>query len=111
MRGGQYSSRRTEGPLAVRVAVVPVLCVSVSLCLCGTKRIVHRFFAPALDPGDETVLLPREEGEHLTRVLRLGVGDSVAVFDGRGNEWLARIASIIRRDVHVQLVSRVEAAA
>lgn len=72
---------------------------------------MHRFFAPALDPGDETVVLPREEGEHLTRVLRLGVGDTVAVFDGRGHEWLARVASAIRRDVRVQLVSRTEAAA
>jgi 16S rRNA (uracil1498-N3)-methyltransferase len=72
---------------------------------------VHRFFAPSLDPGDETVLLPREEGEHLTRVLRLGVGDTVAVFDGRGREFVARIASAVRRDVRVQLMSRVEPAA
>src|SRR5690349_2645947 len=69
---------------------------------------MHRFFAPALDPGDETVLLPREEAEHLTRVLRLGVGDTVAVFDGRGREFLARVASADRRDVRVQLLSRVE---
>ena len=54
---------------------------------------MHRFFAPALDPGDDTVLLPRDEAEHLTRVLRLGVGDTVAVFDGRGHEFLARVAS------------------
>src|SRR4051794_41811418 len=72
---------------------------------------MHRFFAPALDPGDETVLLPRDEGEHLTRVLRLGVGDTVAVFDGRGHEWLAEIASVLRRDVRVQLGSRADAAA
>jgi 16S rRNA (uracil1498-N3)-methyltransferase len=72
---------------------------------------VHRFFAPTLDPGDETVVLPREEGEHLTRVLRIGIGDTVAVFDGRGHEWLARVVSAIRRDVRVQLVSRVEPAA
>src|SRR2546425_9470710 len=72
---------------------------------------VHRFFAPALDPGDETVTLPREEAEHLTRVLRLGVGDTVAVFDGRGREFLARVAGAVRRDVRVQLISRVEPAA
>ena len=72
---------------------------------------MHRFFAPGLDPGDETVLLPRDEGEHLTRVLRLGVGDTVAVFDGRGHEWIAKIASVLRRDVRVQLVSRADAAA
>ena len=71
---------------------------------------MHRFFAPALDPGDETVVLPRDEAEHLTRVLRLGAGDTVAVFDGRGHEFVARVASAVRRDVRVQIVSRVEPA-
>ena len=72
---------------------------------------MHRFYAPALDPGDETVALPRDEAEHLTRVLRLGVGDTVAVFDGRGHEFVARVASALRREVRVQIVSRVEPAA
>ena len=72
---------------------------------------VPRFFAPALDPGDEVVALPRDEAEHLTRVLRLGVGDRVAIFDGRGREFLARIASVVRRDVRVEILSRVEPAA
>ena len=71
---------------------------------------MHRFFAPSLDPGDEAVTLPREEGEHLTRVLRLGVGDTVSVFDGRGHEFSARVVSVERRDVRVQLVSRVDPA-
>src|SRR6185503_10691245 len=65
---------------------------------------VHRFFAPSMDPGDELVSLPRDEGQHLTRVLRLGVGDTVSVFDGRGREFLAR-------EVRVTLMSRVEPAA
>src|SRR5690348_9750146 len=70
-----------------------------------------RFFAPSMDPGDEDVLLPRDEAEHLTRVLRLTVGDTVAVFDGRGNEFLARVAAADRRDVRVQILSRVQPAA
>ena len=74
-------------------------------------RDVHRFFAPALDPGDETVTLPRDEAEHLTRVLRMGVGDTVAVFDGRGHEFSARVVSAERRDVRVQIVGRVDPAA
>jgi 16S rRNA (uracil1498-N3)-methyltransferase len=75
------------------------------------NRDVHRFFAPSLDPGDETVALPRDEAEHLTRVLRLGVGDTVAVFDGRGREFLARVSSAARPEVRLQLLSRVEPAA
>src|SRR5262249_10010507 len=58
----------------------------------------------------EPVMLPRGEAEHLTRVLRVGVGDDVSVFDGRGHEWRARVVSVVRRDVRVQLVSRVEPA-
>src|SRR5262245_57079893 len=71
---------------------------------------MHRFFAPALDAGDERVVLPREEGEHLVRVLRLGPGDMVSVFDGRGHEYLARVISAVRRDVSLQVLSRVEPA-
>jgi 16S rRNA (uracil1498-N3)-methyltransferase len=72
---------------------------------------VHRFFAPALDAGDEAVDLARDEAEHLTRVLRLGPGDTVAVFDGRGNEFLARVLTASRRQARVQLLSRIEPAA
>jgi 16S rRNA (uracil1498-N3)-methyltransferase len=71
---------------------------------------VHRFFAPAFDPGDELVELPREEAEHLTRVLRLAVGDTVAVFDGRGGEFLAKVAASAKRSVRVQLIERIEPA-
>lgn len=74
---------------------------------------MHRFFAPSLDVGDEVATLPRDEAEHLTRVLRLGVGDTVAVFDGRGHEFLARVAgggADKPRDVRVQLLSRIEPA-
>jgi 16S rRNA (uracil1498-N3)-methyltransferase len=63
-----------------------------------------------MDPGDESVDLPRDEAEHLTRVLRLGVGDTVAVFDGRGREFLAKVALAAKRQVRVQLLSRLEAA-
>ena len=56
-------------------------------------------------------MLPRDEGEHLTRVLRLAVGDAVQVFDGRGHEFAAQVASVVRRDVRVRLLSRVEPAA
>jgi 16S rRNA (uracil1498-N3)-methyltransferase len=72
---------------------------------------LHRFFAPSLDPGDETVTLPREEAQHLTRVLRLSTGDTVAVFDGRGHEYLAQVAAITgRREVRLQVQTRVDPA-
>jgi len=70
----------------------------------------HRFFAPTLDPGDETVTLSKGESEHLSRVLRLGVGEIVTVFDGRGSEFAARVLEASGRLVRVQVLTRVEPA-
>ena len=64
---------------------------------------MHRFYAPALT-DNALVELPEDEGQHLARVLRLRAGDSVAIFDGRGREALARVASITSRRVSVQVV-------
>jgi 16S rRNA (uracil1498-N3)-methyltransferase len=68
-----------------------------------------RFYAPAID-GD-LAELPPDEAHHLTRVLRLGEGDDVSVFDGRGSEWRARVERAGRGGVRVRLVERVTPAA
>ena len=62
--------------------------------ICGdeyTLRVRPRFHVPGLTSTAERVELPEDEAEHLTRVLRLGVGDEVDVFDGRGGLWRAEI--------------------
>ena len=69
---------------------------------------MHRFFAPSLDPGDEVTTLPRNESEHLTRVLRLGPGDQISVFDGRGHEYTARVGAAHGREVRVEIVARID---
>lgn len=50
-----------------------------------------RFLVPQLDPSSGMAVLDPSEAHHLTRVLRLGVGDEVSVFDGRGREFRARV--------------------
>jgi 16S rRNA (uracil1498-N3)-methyltransferase len=71
-----------------------------------------RFLAPLLDPASAEVTLPAEEARHLTRVLRLGPGARVAVFDGRGCEFIATVAAASRDRVTLRLdeaVARVPA--
>jgi 16S rRNA (uracil1498-N3)-methyltransferase len=63
-----------------------------------------RFHAPELDADSRQATLSEDEGLHLTRVMRLGVGDDVAVFDGRGREFSARVASVTRDAVRVDLL-------
>jgi 16S rRNA (uracil1498-N3)-methyltransferase len=67
-----------------------------------------RFLAPDLDPSRGTATLTDGEAHHLTRVLRLGVGDRVALFDGRGVEFEARVDRIAGGNVTLQLEASIE---
>jgi 16S rRNA (uracil1498-N3)-methyltransferase len=49
-----------------------------------------RFYSPDARAGAR-VSLPDDEAQHLTRVLRLGPGTAVVVFDGVGGEFDARV--------------------
>lgn len=71
---------------------------------------IPRFLVPDLDPDRAEAVLPPDEAHHLTRVMRLGVGDEVAVFDGRGREFLGRIAEAGKKRVTVTLLKPLEAA-
>jgi 16S rRNA (uracil1498-N3)-methyltransferase len=73
-------------------------------------RMLPRFHAPGLDAGRREATLDGDEGRHLTRVMRLGVGDEVAVFNGHGVEFRARIEAVARDSVRLELIERVTAA-
>ena len=47
------------------------------------------------------VCLSSEDGRHLVQVLRLGVGASVCLYDGRGMEYEGRVAAVDRGMVRV----------
>ena len=65
-----------------------------------------RFYAPGLDPSAERVDLPDEEAEHLVRVLRLGVGAVVDVFDGRGALWRAEVVAAGKKFAAIRAIER-----
>ncbi len=66
-----------------------------------------RFFVPDLDPAGRAAALPADEARHLTRVLRLGAGDEIAVFDGRGHEFRARVAAAVRDRVQIEILDAI----
>lgn len=55
----------------------------------------ERFYHPS-PPHDGRARLEGDEARHLARVLRAKPGDGVTLFDGRGNAWTARVASVGR---------------
>jgi 16S rRNA (uracil1498-N3)-methyltransferase len=62
-----------------------------------------RFYAPDAQAPGQLVALPDDEAQHLTRVLRLGAGDAIHVFNGRGAEFEARVERAVRAGVEVRV--------
>ena len=58
----------------------------------------------------QTLALPESAATHLIRVLRLGVGDAVILFNGDGCDYSARISSLGKRTAEVDVETRVEVA-
>ena len=69
-----------------------------------------RFYVPRLDVSVRELAMPADEASHLTRVMRLGVGDEIAVFDGRGHEFRASVMTAARGKVRIKLVEPIQAA-
>ena len=69
-----------------------------------------RFHAPDAERPGDVVMLPAEEAEHLTRVLRLKAGAAVRVFNGRGGEFDAVVERTARDGARVRVGNAREAA-
>jgi len=54
---------------------------------------MHKFFVNSNDIKGEKVHIFEDAG-HISRVLRLGVGDEIIVFDGLGNEYVCELESV-----------------
>jgi 16S rRNA (uracil1498-N3)-methyltransferase len=66
-----------------------------------------RFYVPDLDAAAASVPVPDDEAEHLVRVLRLGPGAEVEVFDGRGGLWRAEVIAAGKRSATVRAIEPV----
>jgi len=77
--------------------------MSASLPPSSGSTVTPRFFLPGISETGQAVSLGGEEFHHLHRVLRLQVGDEVALFDGLGRGFAGRIASLSRGEATIVL--------
>jgi 16S rRNA (uracil1498-N3)-methyltransferase len=68
----------------------------------GVVRIPRVYQTMPLASG-QSVLLDAQATVHLTKVLRLKVGDALVVFNGEGGEYSARLCEIGRRSACIEL--------
>jgi 16S rRNA (uracil1498-N3)-methyltransferase len=64
---------------------------------------MRRFYAHADQVFEEEILLDEEESKHLSRVLRLQIGDKVEAVDGLGNLYQAQVSEISKRNCRLQI--------
>ena len=72
---------------------------------------MRRFFAQAGSISDGVVALGPEETRHLRDVLRLRTGDEIAVFDGEGNEYSARIELLQKTAATASIIAKIHPSA
>jgi 16S rRNA (uracil1498-N3)-methyltransferase len=68
----------------------------------------HRFYAAPSQFDRSTITLDSDESHHLSRVLRLGEGARVSVFDGLGNEWECEVSRVSRGAVELNLIRQLD---
>ncbi|MBI2400090.1 MAG: 16S rRNA (uracil(1498)-N(3))-methyltransferase [Deltaproteobacteria bacterium] len=71
---------------------------------------MRRFFLEEIDESAEKAEITGEEFTHLKKVLRLGPGDGLAIFNGKGLELTGRIESIGQRSAVITIEGRNEKA-
>ncbi len=64
-----------------------------------------RFYLDAPLRAGTSVLLPEDSAHHAVHVLRVHAGEEITLFNGRGGEFAARIASIQRLKVLVDVLA------
>lgn len=72
---------------------------------------MRRFYAHPELFGKDTVDLDEGETRHLRDVLRIGVGETVSVFDGTGREFECRVERIEKRSAKLAVIAEIAAAA
>ena len=73
------------------------------------ELMLPRFLAESIDASRLSARLGHDEARHLSQVLRLGVGDEIAVFDGAGREFRGRVERIARDAADIRLTEEVAA--
>ena len=67
---------------------------------------MHRFFVPKEFESGEKILFSNEQSTQISRVLRLGSGDLVVVFDGSSYEKTVRLDLVDRHSCTGTIIKR-----
>lgn len=65
-----------------------------------------RFFIQPQQINSDTALIKGPDVKHIRRVLRMTVGDTLTLLDGRGNVYLAKIIEFNKEQIHCRILAQ-----
>ena len=74
--------------------------------ICGVSA--PRLYCPNLRVSDSRVSVTGDDAHRLRQVLRLEPGAAIRLFDGRGHEWVGRIATVSKHAVEVSELETID---
>ena len=69
---------------------------------------MHKFFVDSSNIVDKNVNIIGDDVKHIYKVLRLSVGDIVAINDCNGNEFVGKLEEINKKEVKVKIIEKLE---
>ncbi|GAB6180061.1 16S rRNA (uracil(1498)-N(3))-methyltransferase [Desulfotomaculum defluvii] len=67
---------------------------------------MSRFFIQPEQINSDTAIISGPDVKHISRVLRMVVGDSLTLLDGRGNVYLAEIVEIDKQEIQCKILQQ-----
>lgn len=69
---------------------------------------MHKFFIENIDAAKGNVVITGDEFHHLKKVLRLSVGEDIIIFDGKGNDFIAKVETISAKETAASIQKRLD---
>jgi len=70
------------------------------------KKIQHRLYVNSALPGSGMLTLRPDQSHYLGNVMRVTIGDAVALFNGRDGEWAAEVTELKKKAVCLRITGQ-----
>lgn len=70
---------------------------------------MSKFFIPRENINENCLIINGEDVNHITKVLRLSVGDEIVCCDGMGNDYSAKITEYDKKEIRCAIIEKTKA--
>ena len=69
---------------------------------------MQKFIIPKIDTIPSEANIQGQDAKHISKVLRLGIGDRIPITNGKGKDFVAKITSISKSNIELDIIDKVD---